>query len=76
MPGLGILICRGNVIAVKFNGELNEYVKLIPQKLIQTKKEVNLFMDVTNKEKLGKKPISNVVPNNLSKTLAELRPKT
>ena len=76
MPGLGVLICRNNVIAVKFNSELDQYVKLIPQKLIQTKKEVNLFMDANNKEKLGKKPISNILPNNLCKTLAELRPKT
>jgi len=76
MPGLGIMLCKNNVLAVKFNNELNDYVKLIPQKLIQVKKEANLFMEVTNKENYGKKPISNVVPNNLSKTLVNLRPKT
>lgn len=71
-----MLLCRNNVIAMKFNNDLNDYVKLVPQRLIQTKKEVNLFMDVTNKEKLGKKPISDIVPNNLSRTLVNLRPKT
>jgi len=76
MPGLGVLICRNNVIAVKFQNELIEHVKLVPQKLIQVKKEANLFMDVVSKEKLGNKPISNIVPNNLSRTLDQLRPKT
>ncbi len=76
MPGLGVLICKGNVIAVKFQEELNNYVKLVPQKLIQTKKEVNLYMDVVSKEKLRGKPLSNIVPNNLNRTLVNLRPKT
>lgn len=83
MPGLGVMICRGNVLAIKFQNELNEYVKLVPQKLIQTKKEAHLFMDVVDKNRMGKKPIkqieqpiSNIIPNNLNRTLVNLRPKT
>lgn len=70
-----MLLFKNNIIAVKFQNDLTDYVKLVPQKLIQTKKEVNLFMDVVNKDRMGKKPLSNIVPNNLNRTLAGLRPK-
>jgi hypothetical protein len=76
LPGLGVLLTKNNIICVKFHNELCDYVKLIPQKLIQTKKEAQLFMDVVDNRNLGRKPLSDIVPNNLNKTLVNLRPKT
>ena len=40
------MVLRNNVLAVKFNESFSEKVKSQPQKLMDTKKNVNLFMNV------------------------------
>jgi hypothetical protein len=75
MPGLGVLMTRSNVIAVKFNDNLCEEVKNIPQKLITTKKHVQLYMDYEgNNQGLNMQSLTNLP--NVGKTLQKLRPKT
>lgn len=49
MPGLGNLVLKNNIIAVKFTEALCEKIKFIPQKLLHTKKHVNLYMEVDYK---------------------------
>ena len=49
MPNLGKLIAKNNILCVKFNEEIFDGIKFIPQKLLTTKKHVNLFMDINQK---------------------------
>lgn len=74
VPGIGVLLVKGNIIAVKFNDDLLESVKHVTQKLIQTKKHVNLFMEVTEKAMNANKTLTELP--NVGKTLRKLRPKT
>ena len=89
MPTLGQLILKNNIICVKFNDEISEQVKFIPQKLLTTKKHVNLFMEVNpqsidnnNMVKNSKinydvDPSIETIKNlpDVSKKLVEIRPK-
>lgn len=90
MPSLGTLYVKNNVIYVKFFDDIVEQVKFIPQKLLTTKKHINLYMEVNPKSI----EINNMVKNSLnkfetdpsletiknlpevSKRLVEIRPKT
>ena len=72
MPGVGVLICRNNLIGLKFNDSFTDSVQFVPQKLINTKKDVNLAVEVNTKEG----PKGNSVLPNLAKTLQTFRPKT
>jgi hypothetical protein len=90
MPGLGKLILKNNIICVKFNDDVSENIKLIPQKLLTTKKHVNLFMEIDpqsieiNKLAKLKKIIFEPDPSietiknlpDVSKKLLEIKPKT
>ena len=65
------MLLKGTIIAVKFNDDLCEYIKLAPNKLSVTKKHINL-----NSEIIGN---SNKVLSNLpelDKNLSAFRPKT
>jgi nucleoid DNA-binding protein len=48
LPGLGILFCKYNIMAVKFFPELIERIKEKNQKLIRTKKRIYMDMDIDN----------------------------
>lgn len=74
MPGLGVLQARNNILAVKFNENFAESMKSIPQKLKTTKKHVNLYMEVNQKDELNSESIKELP--NVAKTLEKLRPKT
>lgn len=90
MPSLGTLYVRNNIICVKFLDEIIEKVKYIPQKLLTTKKNVNLFMEVNQKSvennnllkstlnKFQPDPSIETIKNlpDVSKKLVEIRPKT
>jgi hypothetical protein len=75
MPGIGILMVKNNIMCVKFNEDFIESVKLIPQKLIQTKKMVSLCME-TNEKNNEENPQTSRDKPNLIKSLNKLRPKT
>ena len=51
MPGVGTLMLRGNVLAVKFNTDLEESAKTIPQKLNQYKKNMLMYMEPLDLQK-------------------------
>ncbi len=71
MPGLGSLLLKGTILAVKFYDDLCEYIKLAPNKLSITKKHINLNSEIVgNSEKL----LSNLPE--LEKNLTAFRPKT
>jgi len=90
MSGLGKLILKNNIICVKFYDEVCENIKFIPQKLLTTKKHVNLFMDIDRKSiennKLAKStkiiyepdPTIETIKNlpDVNKKLMEIKPKT
>jgi hypothetical protein len=90
MPGLGKLILKNNIICVKFNDDISENIKFIPQKLLTTKKHVNLFMEIdqqsidinklakTRKIKFEPDPTIETIKNlpDVSKKLIEIKPKT
>jgi hypothetical protein len=90
MPSLGTLFVKNNIICVKFLDEIIEQVKFIPQKLLTTKKHVNLFMEVNHKSvennnmlkstlnKFEPDPQMETIKNlpDVSKKLIEIRPKT
>jgi Ca2+-binding EF-hand superfamily protein len=77
MPGLGTILLRGNILAVKFDESLVENVKFIPQKLNLTKKHVNLFMEVSEKALNGEQGLKGLTEfPNVAKSLQNLRPKT
>jgi len=90
MPSLGQLIVRNNIMCVKFEDEIIEQVKFIPQKLLTTKKHVNLYMEVnlnsvennnlmkSSKIKFEPDPSIETIKNlpDVSKKLVEIRPKT
>ncbi len=76
MPGLGVLTVKNNIMAVIFNDEVIDSVKLAPQNLAQTKKRINLFMELDRKDgNESKKLMADSLPD-LAKTLNSLRPKT
>lgn len=90
MPSLGQLVVKNNIICVKFEEDIIEQVKFIPQKLLQTKKHVNLYMEVNHhsvennnfmkasKIKYEPDPQIETIKNlpDVSKKLVEIRPKT
>ena len=90
MPGLGQLQLKNNIICVKFDEYICEQIKFIPQKLLTTKKHVNLYMEVNNQavennifvknSKLRYEPDPSIetIKNlpDVSKKLVEIRPKT
>ena len=90
MPYLGQLIVKNNIICVKFDEDIIEQVKFIPQKLLTTKKHVNLYMEVnhssvennnltkSSKIKFEPDPSIETIKNlpEVSKRLVEIRPKT
>jgi hypothetical protein len=77
LPGVGTILLRGNILAVKFDENLIENVKLIPQKLNLTKKHVNLFMEVSEKALNGEQGLKGLTEfPNVAKSLQNLRPKT
>ena len=49
MPNLGKLMLKNNILCMKFNEEIFEDIKFVPQKLLQTKKHVHLFMEQNQK---------------------------
>ena len=81
---------KNNIICVKFTDEISDQIKFIPQKLLTTKKHVNLFMEVnhqsiennnmvkTTKIKFEPDPQIETIKNlpDVSKKLIEIRPKT
>ena len=71
MPGVGTLMLRGNVLAVKFNSDLEESAKTIPQKLSQYKKNMLMYMEPEENKKISIRDLPDV-----AKTLKQLRPKT
>ena len=71
MPTVGTLMLRNNVFGVKFNNELIESCKGVPQKLIQTKKDIQLYMQPDESKVIPVKDIKDV-----AKTMKMLRPKT
>jgi len=75
MPGIGALLVKNNIIAVKFNDEFVDKIKLMPQKLINTKKDINLNMNVTNNKENKIGVVKNHLPQ-LGKSLMTFRPKT
>ncbi len=90
MPSLGTLCVKNNIICVKFLDDIVEQVKFIPQKLLTTKKHVNLYMEVNHKSvennnmtksslnKFQPDPSSQTIKNlpEVSRRLVEIRPKT
>ena len=71
MPYLGTLLIRGNILGVKFNENIINKSKNIPQTLLRTKKDMELYMEVTPNKKVHIKDIPNV-----ERRLQTLRPKT
>jgi len=81
---------RNNICYVKFLDKLIEDVKLIPHKLLSTKKHVNLFMEVNQKSvennsfikttlnKFQPDPSLETIKNypEVATRLSEIRPKT
>lgn len=90
MPSLGTLCVKNNIISVKFFDEIVDQVKFIPQKLLTTKKHVNLYMEVNQKSvennimikstlnKFQPDPSLDTIKNlpDVCKKLVEIRPKT
>ena len=90
MPSLGTLSVRNNIICVKFLDDIVDQIKFIPQKLLTTKKHVNLYMEVNHKSvennntmksslnKFQPDPSLETIKNlpEVSKRLVEIRPKT
>jgi hypothetical protein len=89
MPSLGQLLIKNNIICVKFDENIIEQIKFIPQKLITTKKHVNLYMEInqnsidnnnfikSSKIKYDPDPQIETIKNlpEVSKRLKEIRPK-
>lgn len=86
LPGIGVLIIRNKLLAVKFNNNFIDKTMDIPQKLIETKKHLNLSTSVNPVEKEKSKddlPHSNTynfsglryLPN-LSKSVSNFRPES
>lgn len=90
MPGLGQLILKNNIICVKFEEDIIEQIKYIPQKYLTTKKHVNLYMELNHqsiennslikasKIKFEPDPSIETIKNlpDVSKKLNDIRPKT
>ena len=71
MPGIGTLILKGNILGVKFNEDIINSSKLVPQKLLRTKKDMELYMEYDENKKVHIKDIPDV-----NKTMRSIRPKT
>ena len=69
------MIFRNNVLAVKFNQNFSEKVKSQPQKLLETKKNVNLYMNINSEEAMKNREITGGKIN-LAKSLTNIRPKS
>lgn len=90
MPCLGQLILKNNILCVKFEDDVCEQIKFIPQKYLTTKKHVNLYMEVnqncvdtnnlmrSTKIKFEPDPSMETIKNlpDVSQKLVEIRPKT
>ena len=90
MPSLGQLVLKNNILCVKFDEEIIEQIKYIPQKLLQTKKHVNLYMEVnhasvdnnnflkSSKIKFEPDPQMETIKGlpDVSQKLVDIRPKT
>ena len=90
MPSLGQLVLKNNILCVKFDEEIMEQIKFIPQKLLTTKKHVNLYMEVnhasvdnnnfmkTSKIKFEPDPQMETIKGlpDVSQKLVDIRPKT
>lgn len=77
MPGIGALVLRNGILAVKFNESFSEKVKSQPQKLFETKKNVSLYMNTNTEE--GKRMTrfqETATKVNLAKSLTNIRPKS
>jgi hypothetical protein len=73
MPGIGALCIRNSLMAVKFEKELIDRTRFVPQKLINTKKHVNLFMKSTDNF-YGKRLNSIKELPNVNEALKNIRP--
>ena len=71
MPGIGTLILKGNILGVKFNEDIINSSKLVPQKLLRTKKDMELYMEYDENKKVHIKDIPDV-----KQTMKSIRPKT
>ena len=90
MPSLGQLILENNILYIKFEEDISEQIKYIPQKLLTTKKHVNLYMEVnhasvdnnnfmkSSKIRFEPDPSMDTIKNlpDVSQKLVEIRPKT
>ena len=66
MPGIGTIMLRGNVLAVNFNNQLVESAKNVPQKLLQYKKNIHMYMEPEENKKIAgyESEIDNIITNN------------
>ena len=71
MPNLGTLLIRGNILGVRFNDNIINQAKNIPEKLLRTKKDMELYMEVGHNKNVHIKDIPNV-----ERRLNTIRPKT
>lgn len=71
LPEIGVFVVRNNVFGIKFFDDFSSAIKLIPQKLIHIKKNIDLFMDVSQSN--GAR-INNL--ENAEKAIKEIRPQT
>ena len=90
MPSLGQLVLKNNILCVKFDEEIIENIKFIPQKLLTTKKHVNLYMDInhasvdnnnfmrTSRIKFDSDPQTETIKGlpDVSQKLVDIRPNT
>ena len=71
MPNLGTLLIRGNILGVRFNDNIINKAKDIPEKLLRTKQDMELYMEVGHNKNVHIKDIPNV-----ERRLKTIRPKT
>lgn len=92
LPGVGSLILRNKMLGVKFNQDLVEKVQNIPQKLMETKKHINLATTILDHDNSinPENKLSNLTSHsnnyqsfggirnlpNLSKSVASFRPQS
>lgn len=74
MPGLGVLTLFHNILAIKFSEDLSDTIKLLPQKLSQTKKHMNLNSEIYQSENNFNHALTNLP--NVTQNMTKLRPKT
>ena len=71
MPGLGALMIRGNVFGMRFDGDTYENNKLQSQRLIQTKKNIQLCMETSQSSGVRQRDIKDI-----DKAIRDIRPST